>query len=167
MRPSCVLRCRRAVRQQANPADLTRAPPRHLRPVGNHPICQPGRTFCAEYAIFSLRVTFLKRPAGEFSNKHWDAAQLARRIARPRRGAFIHARSNSRQIWGPGACGTPPELQDEILAVSPGGKLIQRHSDDRRVRKHQTPALGESGPRVGRDWPSDARRAQIAARTRE
>ena len=66
-------------------------------------------------------------------------------------------------IWGPGACGTPPELRDEILTVSHGGKLIQRHGDCRRVRKHQTPALGESGPRVGRDWPPDACRAQIAA----
>ena len=117
--------------------------------------------------IFELEVTFVERPAGEFSKKHWKAAQLARRILTPRRGAFIHAHSKRRIIWGPGACGTPPELRDEILTVAHGGKLIQRHSDDRRVRKHQTPALGESGPRVGRDWPPGACRAQIAARTRE
>ena len=43
------------------------------------------------------------------------------------------------------------DLRDETLPVARGGKVNQRHGDDKRVGWCQSPALGESDPCQGRD----------------
>ena len=126
------------------------------RQTGQQILPQQGQQQSQPSAATNRRKIQTSGIAGDKGNRRGFKQTTGRGSARPRERKSPTWRVDSPSfdnslLGGVPLAARPPELGDEMWAVSMGGKINRRRNDDQRVRKCRSPARGESDPRVGRD----------------